>query len=365
MKLFEYQAKELFRKYGIPVPRSYLARNPTEATNAFRRIASPVVLKAQVLAGGRGKAGGILPAKNEEEVNENFKKIMGLEIGGERPVAVLVEASFPHKTEMYLSITLDRGERSFVAIASASGGVEVESLSGKIVSKIGIDGITGPEVESIGKKLGLPGDQKQRFLGILKNLERLAREEECELAEINPLAIGTDGELMPLDAKVILDDNALFRHPEFSKLHPEDEFEGEASRQGFAFVRLEGNIAVVGNGAGLVLSTLDLVADAGGSPACFLDLGGGAQRERVEAAIRLVNRLPHADRIFINIFGGITRTTDVAEGVKAVINSMRVKPIFARISGAEEKEARQILRGSPVKLYSNVPDAVNAVVKGH
>ncbi len=364
MKLFEYQAKELFGKYGIPVPRSYLVRNPTEASNAFRRLSSAVVLKAQVLAGGRGKAGGILPAETEEEVNENFKKIMGLEVGGERTVAVLVEASFPHKTEMYLSITLDRGERSFVAIASSSGGVEVESLKGKIVQRIGIDGITESEVESIGRKLRLAGDQKKRFLGILKNLERLAREEECELAEINPLAIGRDGELMPLDAKVILDDNALFRHPEFSKLHPEDEFEGEASRQGFAFVRLEGNIAVVGNGAGLVLSTLDLVTDAGGSPACFLDLGGGAQRERVEAAIRLVNRLPHADRIFVNIFGGITRTTDVAEGVKAVINSMTVKPIYARISGTEEKEAKKILEGSPVRLYPNVLDAIKAVVKG-
>ena len=169
---------------------------------------------------------------------------------------------------------------------------------------------------------------------------------------------------MPLDAKVILDDNALFRHPEFSKLHPEDEFEGEASRQGFAFVGLEGNIAVIGNGAGLVLSTLDLVTDAGGNPACFLDLGGGAQRERVEAALRLVNRLPHAERMFVNIFGGITRTTDVAEGIKAVMNSTKVKPIYARISGAEETEAKKILQGSPVKLYPDVAEAIKAVVHG-
>jgi succinyl-CoA synthetase beta subunit len=203
-----------------------------------------------------------------------------------------------------------------------------------------------------------------QFVKILLSLERLSREKECELAEINPLAVGKDGTLMPLDAKVIVDDNALFRHPEFAKLHPEDEFEGEASRQGFAFVRLGGDIAVVGNGAGLVLSTLDLVGDAGGNPACFLDLGGGAQQERIEAALRLVNRLPGVDRILINIYGGITRTTDVAAGIKSVLSDGNVKPIFARVSGAEEDEARKVLLGTPVKLYGNATDAVAAVVRG-
>ena len=168
---------------------------------------------------------------------------------------------------------------------------------------------------------------------------------------------------MPLDAKVIIDDNALFRHPEFAKLHPEDEFEGEASRQGFAFVRLGGNIAVVGNGAGLVLSTLDLVGDSGGNPACFLDLGGVAQQERVEAALKLVNRLPGVKRILVNIYGGITRSTDVSAGIKAVMDSGPVRPIFARVSGAEEEEARKMLEGTKVRLYRTAPEAVEAVVK--
>jgi len=363
VKLFEYQAKELLKEYGIPIPRSELARNLREAIAAFRRLPHPVVLKSQVLAGGRGKAGGILAASNEEQVTEAFAKIVNLEVGGERPSSVLVEASVPHEAEMYLSITLDRGARAFVVISSKAGGVEVESLKGRVVRKISNRGITKAEARSVAKKLHLSGEKRGRFLRILANLERLSREKECELAEINPLAVTKSGGLKALDAKVILDDNALFRHPEFSKLHPEDEFEGEASRQGFAFVRLEGNIAVVGNGAGLVLSTLDLVADAGGNPACFLDLGGGAQRERVEAAVNLVNKLPNADRILVNIFGGITRTTDVAEGIKSVIEQGGMKPIYARISGAEEREAREILTKTPVHLYPSPLEAVEAAVR--
>jgi len=363
VKLFEYQAKELLKEYGIPVPESELAHNQGEAVAAFRGMSHPVVLKSQVLAGGRGKAGGILAASNEEEVTEAFGKIMNLEIGGERPSCVLVEVSVSHETEIYFSITLDRGARAFVVISSKAGGVDVESLKGRVIQKISNKGITKGEAQSVAMKLHLSGEERERFSRIVANLERLAREKECELAEINPLAFTKRGGLMALDAKVILDDNALFRHPEFSKLHPEDEFEGEASRQGFAFVRLEGNIGVVGNGAGLVLSTLDLVADAGGNPACFLDLGGGAQRERVEAAVNLVNKLPNANRILVNIFGGITRTTDVAEGIKSVIEQGVMKPIYARISGAEEREAREILAKTPVHLYPSPSEAVEAAVR--
>lgn len=363
MRLFEYQAKELFRKYGIPVPKSILVSDLRGVRAAFNSLDHPVVLKAQVLAGGRGKAGGIVEVSTEREATDAAKRIMELDIGGERPSALLAEEAFPHEREMYLSVTLDRGERSFVVIASEAGGVDVESLAGKVVEKIPVRGLDPIEAGDVAGKTGIPNDERTTFVRILMNLERLSREEECELAEINPLAVGTRGRILPLDAKVILDDNALFRHPEFSKLHPEDEFEGEASREGFAFVRLEGNIAVVGNGAGLVLSTLDLVADSGGNPACFLDLGGGAQKDRVQSAVELVNRLPNAERILINIFGGITRTTDVAEGLRAVLEEKSVKPIFARISGAEEKEAKKILDGTPVKVFPTAHQAVNAAVK--
>jgi succinyl-CoA synthetase beta subunit len=364
VRLFEYQAKDLFKSYGIPVPKSIRADDLEAVIEAFSKLNHPVALKAQVLAGGRGKAGGITIVEDEAKAQQEAQRIFGLSIGGEKPSAILVEEAYPHDSEMYLSVTLDRGDRAFVTIVAQSGGIEVESMSGKLIRKIPLDGIDGNFAAEVASLLALKGSQAEQFSAMLLSLEKLARERECELAEINPLAVGKDGTLMALDAKIIIDDNALFRHPEFAKLHPEDEFEGEASRQGFAFVRLGGDIAVVGNGAGLVLSTLDLVGDAGGNPACFLDLGGGAQQDRIEAALRLVNRLPEVDRILINIYGGITRTTDVAAGINAVFAEGPMKPVYARVSGAEEEEARKRLEGTPVKLYGSAPDAVAAVVKG-
>ena len=364
VRLFEYQAKQLFKQYALPVPKSVLVNDADEIRGAFASLKPPLALKSQVLAGGRGKAGGIALVNDPTEAEREARRIFSLTIGGERPNALLVEEVYPHEQEMYLSVTLDRGDRAFVTIAASAGGINVESMAGKVIRKISLDGIDADFAAEIASLLKLPSEQARQLVSILLSLERLAREKECELAEINPLAVGKDGVLMPLDAKVIIDDNALFRHPEFAKLHPEDEFEGEASRQGFAFVRLGGDIAVVGNGAGLVLSTLDLVGDAGGNPACFLDLGGGAQQERIEAALRLVNRLPGVDRILINIYGGITRTTDVAAGMNAVLAEGVVKPIYARVSGAEEEEARKLLAETPVRMYKTAPEAVEAVVKG-
>lgn len=363
MRLFEYQAKELFVSYGLPVPRSVLASDVSTVRSAFEKLKPPVVLKSQVLAGGRGKAGGISVVSNESQAEREAARILDLSIGGERPSYILVEEAFPHEKEMYLSVTLDREERSFVVVATAAGGIDVESVSEKLVRKIPLFGIDGEFADYVAAVLKLPSLQASQFSSILLNLERLAREKECELAEINPLAVDSEGRLLPLDAKVIIDDNALFRHPEFAAFHAQDEFEGEASKQGFAFVRLGGDIAVVGNGAGLVLSTLDLVGDAGGNAACFLDLGGGAQQERIEAALRLVNRLPEADRILMNVFGGITRTSDVAQGILTILAEGHAKPIYARVSGAEEEEARGMLANTPVKLYKTAPEAVEAVVK--
>jgi len=364
VRLFEYQAKDLFKQYGLPVPKSMLVNDVDGIRGAFASLKPPVAIKSQVLAGGRGKAGGIEVVDDPAQAEREGRRIFNLSIGGEKPNSLLLEEAYPHEREMYLSVTLDRGDRAFVTIAASAGGVDVESMAGKVIRRISLDGIDAPFAIEVATLLKLPPIQVGPFVSILLSLERLAREKECELAEINPLAVGKDGYLMPLDAKVIVDDNALFRHPEFAKLHPEDEFEGEASRQGFAFVRLGGDIAVVGNGAGLVLSTLDLVGDAGGNPACFLDLGGGAQQERIEAALRLVNRLPGVDRILINIYGGITRTTDVAAGINTVLAEGIMKPIYARVSGAEEDEARKLLAGTPVKMYQTAPEAVEAVVKG-
>jgi succinyl-CoA synthetase beta subunit len=364
VRLFEYQAKELFRSFGIPLPKSIRADSVDDAVAAFSKLRPPVALKSQVLAGGRGKAGGIAIVDSPDKARSEAARIFSLPIGGEKPVCLLVEEAYPHDSEMYLSVSLDRGDRAFVTIAASAGGVDVESMAGKVLRKVPLEGIGEDFAREVAGQLRLAPAQSEQFVKILISLERLSREKECELAEVNPLAVGKDGTLMPLDAKVIVDDNALFRHPEFAKLHPEDEFEGEASRQGFAFVRLGGDIAVVGNGAGLVLSTLDLVGDAGGKPACFLDLGGGAQQERIEAALRLVNRLPGVDRILINIYGGITRTTDVAAGIITVLSEGRAKPLYGRVSGAEEEEARKMLASTPVMLFDSAQKAVEAVVKG-
>lgn len=362
MRLLEYEGKELFKAYGIPVPLSQVARLPSEVSNAVKTVGLPAAIKAQVLAGGRGKAGGVAVVNTEAHAVREASRIMELRIGGEKPRALLVERGSPHAAEMYLSVSLDRSRRSFVIIATRAGGVEVESAKDQVVEPVPIDGLSEPAAESVASRLELTGRTKSDFIRIAMNLERLCREEECELAEINPLAILSDGSLLALDSKIILDDNALFRHPDFLQLPPEDPLEREAAREGFAFVRLGGSIAVIGNGAGLVLSTLDLVADAGGSPACFLDLGGGSQQSRVEAALRLVKKLPNAERILVNIFGGITRTTDVAAGLKNVVAESPTQPVYARISGAEEDQARRLLAGTPVKLYSTAPEAVKAAV---
>jgi succinyl-CoA synthetase beta subunit len=366
LRLFEYQGKELFAKYGIPVPRSKLADSPAQAVAAVDEVGLPAVIKAQVLSGGRGKAGGVVVVTSRDEAGEEARRILSLRVAGEETRAVLVEEAFDHEEEMYLSISLDRGRREFVALASRKGGIEVESLAKRAISEapVPLEGLAEADAVSFSVKLGLAARTASDFCSILLNLERLSREEECELSEINPLAVRPDGSLVALDSKVVLDDNALFRHPEFSRLPPEDPLEGEAAKSGFAFVRLDGGVAVVGNGAGLVLSTLDLVADAGGGAACFLDLGGGAQRERVEAALRLVGKVPKARAILVNIFGGITRTTDVAEGLMRALSEAPLAPIYARISGAEEEQARALLSGSGIQVFRTAQDAVLAAVKG-
>jgi succinyl-CoA synthetase beta subunit len=362
VRLFEYQGKDLFRKYGIPIPESVVVRTDAELDSALQKVGLPAVVKAQVLAGGRGKAGGVAVVKSRDEARKAASRIRQLRIGGERPSSLLVERATPIREEMYLSITLDRGTRSFVIIGARVGGVDVESMQGKIMEPVPVDGLKEWAAKSVAFRMNLWGQDEAQFVRILMDLERLCREEECELAEINPLAISGDGTMVALDSKIVIDDNALFRHHEFSQLPPEDPLEGEASKDGFSFVRLDGDLAVVGNGAGLVLSTLDLVADAGGVPACFLDLGGGSQQERVEAALRLVKKLPNTKRVLVNIFGGITRTTDVAAGLKKVVGEGGMQPIYARISGAEEAQARSLLAGTPVKLYPTAAEAVKAAV---
>lgn len=363
MRLLEYQSKRLFSSVGIKTPRGSVARVEQDAVDAARRLGLPVVLKSQVAVGGRGKAGGIVKVDRESDLSESFRRVKNLAIGGLRPEVILVEEAAPYQKELYVSIVLDRGLRRFILIASAEGGIEVESSGGRLTVPLQDGQVSKESAKELGGKLGLGGASLDDFVDIAVKLSTLSSKIEAVLAEINPLAVLRDGRLVALDAKVDVDDSAIFRHPELAQFSAAESLEAEAAKEGFAFVELDGSLAVIGNGAGLVLSTLDLVVDNGGKPACFLDLGGGASKDRIYAALELVNRFPKASKILLNVFGGITRCTDVALGVReAYEKGVISKPLAARISGAGQEEALQILRGLPVKVYTTIEETLKAAM---
>jgi len=362
MRLYEYQAKELLRRAGVDVPRSIPVTTLEAASKAAQVLGLPVMLKAQVLVGGRGKAGAIIKASSPAEVESAFKKLTSAPISGVTPTIILVEEFLRHSRELYLSVVLDRGKRSYVMIASGEGGVEVESVGEKHTLELKGD-VNELGLSDIASRLKLDSMQEE-FKRVARHLARLTSDIEAELVEINPLVFDDSGRAVALDAKIITDDNALFRHPEIASLVERGSLEAQAEKRGFSFVELDGDVAVVGNGAGLVLSSLDLVCDAGGSPACFLDLGGGASAETVNAAMKLVGEWPKAKTIFLNIFGGITRCEDVATGLIAALEEGSLKKdVFARISGSGEEEARKMLRDRPIKMYRTAKEAVAALIE--
>jgi succinyl-CoA synthetase beta subunit len=361
MRLYEYQAKELLRKEGVTVPKSIPVTTLEAASKAAESLSSPVMLKAQVLQGGRGKAGAIVKASSMVEVETAFKKLMATPISGATPSLILMEEFLPHTREIYLSVVLDRGKRCYVMIISAEGGVEVENVGEKHTLELRRE-VDELRLDRVASELKL-NSMKEEFKRIAKHLVNVANNIEAELVEINPLVFDDNGRAVALDAKIITDDNALFRHPEIANLIEKGSLEAQAERRGFSFVELDGDIAVVGNGAGLVLSSLDLVSDAGGKPACFLDLGGGSSAETVKAAVKLVGEWPKANTVFLNIFGGITRCEDVATGLIAALEEGSLtKKVYARISGAGEEQARMMLKDRPIKMYSSAKEAVTALI---
>ncbi len=365
MRLLEFQAKELFQRFEIPVPRGGVAKTPAEAKEIARTIGFPLIMKPQVAAGGRAKAGAIVRVDHSEEVEPTFTSVIRKLVSGSIPQSILLEEFIQHEKELYLSIALDRGRRSFVLIASKEGGVEVENMGTKVVRDAGVDNLTAQAATQLADEISLSGATSRVFAGLVFKAWEASSAVEAELFEINPVALLSDGTLTALDAKVILDDNALFRHPEFAELEVKNELEKIASSYGFTFVELEGSIAVVGNGAGLVLSTLDLVAESGGKPACFLDLGGGASTERVASALKVVDRFDKAGKILLNIFGGITRCTDVAEGILIVNAGGHLrKPMYARLSGSGAEEAREMLKKVAIKVFDTAEEAVASLVSG-
>jgi succinyl-CoA synthetase beta subunit len=365
MKLLEYQGKELFKYYGINVPTSYLAKNIEEAKQGAQKIGFPFVLKSQLTVGGRGKAGAILKCNNEKELVTKFDELINKEVKGEKPKTILLEEMADIKREFYLSLFLNRTKRCYSIIASSQGGIEIEGVNNKVIVDLpDVNGISLELASEVADKMNLNNSEKNTFIDLIQKLLKLIYEKEAELAEINPLAILDGEKFVALDAKVIIDDNALFRHDDLKKYEELSELESQAKNNGFSFVELDGDIAIIGNGAGLVMSTLDMVTDAGGKAGAFLDFGGRATTESIYQALKVISKVDKIRVILVNLFGGIVRTDLVAQAILNAYNDDTIKvPIFARITGAESEKAQALLENSKARLFNTVEEAINAAVK--
>ncbi len=382
MKLHEHQAKELLAAYGAPVPENYAASNGAEAAEAARKLGGEAVVKAQVHAGGRGKAGGVKVAASPDEAARIAESLIGSTLvtpqtGPEgAPVhKVLVERTMRIERELYLSVTTDGSRRRPVVIASASGGVEIEEIAQTEPEKVltePVDPVTGfrpYQGRRLAAKLGLPPDQVRPFSALVEACCRAYDEKDATMIEINPLAVTADGELLTLDAKISLDDDALFRHPAEAKLRDpsqDDPLEAEAAEAGIAYVKLDGSVGCMVNGAGLAMATMDIVKFAGAEPANFLDVGGGAGEEKISRAILLMLSDPNVEKALVNIFGGILRCDAAARGVvDAYGKADRRPPLVARMLGTNADEGKAILAQSG--LNATMADTLQeaaAAVKG-
>ena len=365
MRLLEFQAKELFREFGIRVPPSKASKSLEEGRQHAKELGFPFVIKFQAPVGGRGKAGGIQRCQNEDEFELKYPQVLGMTIKGEKARAILLEKMADIKKELYLSLFLNRSKRCYTIIASSEGGVEIESVKNQIIKEVGLGDVSEEMAGKVASEMGLKGKTADDLVEILRKLSKLTIEKEAELAEINPLAILQDDSVMALDGKVITDDNANFRHEELQKYQEKTEIEKRAEKSGFSLVELDGDIAVVGNGAGLVMSTLDMLSDNGGKPACFLDVGGGATTESVYEALTLISKMNRVRGILVNLYGGIVKTTVVASAfIKAYDEGLIDLPVFARLKGAEADKAKKMLADSKTKMFDSVESAINAAVMG-
>jgi len=365
MQLLKYQAKELFKEFGIRIPHSLTSKDIEQGRKDAKELGFPFVIKIQVPVGGRGKAGGIQKCNNEDEFELKYPQVLGLTIKGEKARAILLEKMAEIKKELYLSLFLNRGKRCYTIIASADGGVEIESVKSQIIREVGLGKVEEDVARDVAKEMNLEGKSADDLVEILQKLSKLTIEKETELVEINPLAVLDDDSLMALDGKVITDDNANFRHEELQKYQERSEIEERAEKSGFSLVELDGNIAVVGNGAGLVMSTLDMLSDNGGKPACFLDVGGGATSESVYEALTLISKMNKVKGILVNLYGGIVKTATVATAfVKAYEKNLIDLPVFARLEGAESEKSKAMLKDTKTKMFDTVEEAINAAVLG-
>jgi succinyl-CoA synthetase beta subunit len=353
VKLHEYQSKFRFAEHGIPIPRGRVANTPNEAFAIAKEIGCPVVVKAQVLVGGRGKAGGIKLAKTPEEAEAHATTILGMDIKGLTVKKVLVDSAVEIRAEIYLGVTVDRAARRTVVMASAAGGVDIEEVAVTTPEKIikeHVDpflGLRDYQARDIAGSIGLSRENWRAFIKIARGLYRCFLDSDASLAEINPLVVTADGELLAVDGKMVLDDNALFRHPDLTEMRDTDEeapAETQARQAGLSYVKLDGEIGCMVNGAGLAMATMDMTKLFGGSPANFLDIGGGAKAERVAAALRIILADRNVKATLFNIFGGITRCDEVARGILAAVDEVKpAVPMVIRLVGTNEEEGRAIL----------------------
>ncbi len=372
MKLYEYEAKKIFADYGIPISPYEIVTDPESARKAAEKLGFPVVIKAQVLVAGRGKAGGVKLARDPDEVYNIALKMLGSNIKGEVVKKVMITNAVDISKEIYVSITVDRFVRKPVILVSSEGGVDIEELAVKAPEKIirmhvdPLIGLRDYQLRYATNRVGLSGQQSSQFMLILRALYTIFDSLDCDLAEINPLAIDSKGNLIAVDAKIIIDDNALFRRKEFANRESAEysEFEIEARQAGFNYVELDGNIGIICNGAGLTMATMDTVYLKGGKPANFLDVGGGATSEIAEKATSLLLRHPNVKVIFFNILGGITRCDEVAKGLITALNKYGSgKKIVVRMMGTNEEEGRRLLKEAGIDWYDSMEAAAARAVE--
>jgi len=367
MKVHEHQAKALLREFGVAVPRGEVATTPSEVRAAASRIGGKVIVKAQVHAGGRGKAGGIKLADGPAAAEQAASQILGMRLTtpqtppeGILVRSVLVEEASAIERELYLSITLDRARATHVAMASQAGGMEIEEVAARTPEKILREwahpalGLADFQARRLAFGLGLAGDQFKQGVALIRDLFSLYLAKDCSLAEVNPLVVTADGRVWALDAKLNFDDNALWRHKEIVALrdiHEEDPLDVEASKHGLNYIKLTGNVGCMVNGAGLAMATMDIIKLAGGEPANFLDVGGGASPEQIENAFRILSSDGRVKAVFINVFGGILRCDRLAEGVITAVTKLGLRlPVVVRMEGTNVELGKKMLAESGLAL---------------
>jgi succinyl-CoA synthetase beta subunit len=382
MKIHEYQAKEILRRFGVATPRGVACFTLDEALEAGRQLGGPVwVVKAQIHAGGRGKGGGVKVARTPDELKQHAQAILGMRLvthqtGPEGRIVrcLLIEEGADIRTELYIGMVVDRSSQRVVLMASSEGGMDIEEVAARTPEKIHkvfidpMDGLTLDQATEVARKIGIPGPALPQAAGLLRGLYRAFDETDASLAEINPLIVTGKGEVLALDAKMNFDDNALFRHPEIVALRDldeEDPAEIEASEFGLSYISLDGNIGCLVNGAGLAMATMDIIKLYGAEPANFLDVGGGATTEKVTEAFKLMLRNPKVQAILVNIFGGIMKCDVIAQGVVEAARQVKLSvPLVVRLEGTNVDLGKRILAesGLPIISAANMADAAQKVV---